>query len=78
MKSCPDGGTLPRSHQFFRYESKRDYLFKRFNLTINKGERIGIIGKTGSGKSTLADIIMGLLMPTEGNLIVDQNKLYYF
>ncbi len=41
------------------------------NLTIRRGETIGIIGKTGSGKSTLVDLLMGLIPPTAGNLEVD-------
>ena len=41
------------------------------DLTIRKGDRVGLIGKTGSGKSTLVDLIMGLLTPTTGRLIVD-------
>jgi ABC-type multidrug transport system fused ATPase/permease subunit len=41
------------------------------NLEITKGERVGIVGKTGSGKSTLVDVLMGLLVPTDGALLVD-------
>ena len=41
------------------------------NLTINKGEKIGIIGETGSGKSTLLDLIMGLFKPTNGRILID-------
>lgn len=41
------------------------------NLTISKGEFIGIIGKTGSGKSTLVQLMNGLLVPQRGDVIVD-------
>lgn len=41
------------------------------NLTIEKGEFIGIIGHTGSGKSTLIQHLNGLLHPTEGRVTVD-------
>ena len=47
---------------------------EKINLTINKGEKIGIIGETGCGKSTLLDILMGLLEPSSGELLID-NKL---
>lgn len=44
---------------------------KHVNLTINKGEFIGIIGHTGSGKSTLIQHLNGLLHPTSGKVTVD-------
>lgn len=55
----------------FKYPDRDKQIFKDINLTINKGEMIGIIGKTGSGKSTLVDIIIGLLKPTSGTISVD-------
>ena len=41
------------------------------NLTIRRGEQIGICGPTGGGKSTLVDLIAGLLSPTAGRVTVD-------
>lgn len=41
------------------------------NLKIDKGEFIGLIGKTGSGKSTLVQLMNGLLIPQLGDVIVD-------
>jgi len=41
------------------------------NLVLRRGEKVGIVGITGSGKSTLVDVLMGLLAPTQGNLLVD-------
>ena len=46
------------------------YVLKGIDLEIKKGERIGIIGSTGSGKSTLVDLLMGLLVPSGGQLLV--------
>ena len=43
-------------------------------MSILKGEKIGIIGKTGSGKSTLVDIISGLVTSFEGEILIDNNK----
>ena len=40
-------------------------------MQIKSGNSIGIIGSTGVGKSTLVDIILGLLKPTEGQVLVD-------
>jgi ATP-binding cassette, subfamily B, bacterial PglK len=55
----------------FRYRNANKDALKDVNLTINKGERIGIIGETGSGKSTLVDMILGLLKPYSGAITVD-------
>ena len=55
----------------YRYNIEDSFMLKNISQTIAKGSRIGIIGITGSGKSTLLDIIMGLLIPTQGVLAVD-------
>jgi len=55
----------------FRYTSDGPWVLDGFNLTIPKGARVGFVGSTGSGKSTSLDLLMGLLMPTEGEVLVD-------
>lgn len=59
----------------YRYTPELNYVLSGINLTINKGSRVGIIGKTGGGKSTLLDIMMGLLAPTNGFLLVDDHVI---
>ena len=41
---------------------------ENFSLTIEKGERVGIIGKSGSGKTTLLKLITGMLKPSKGQV----------
>jgi ABC-type multidrug transport system fused ATPase/permease subunit len=55
----------------FQYPIHNSFQLKNINLTIEKGDKIGIIGTTGSGKSTLLDILMGLLVPTSGQIFID-------
>ena len=45
----------------FNYPNSDDLILKNIDLTITKGEKVGIIGQTGSGKSTLINIISGLI-----------------
>jgi ATP-binding cassette subfamily B protein len=41
------------------------------NLSVLKGQKIGVVGKTGGGKSTLLDLGMGLLNPSSGQILID-------
>jgi len=59
----------------FSYKGSKVGIFSGINLTIEKGDCIGLIGDSGCGKSTILDILMGLLLPTQGRLIVDGKKI---
>lgn len=52
----------------FTYEGPP--VLEHVNLTVEKGEMLGIIGPNGGGKSTLLKIILGLLRPDEGRVTV--------
>jgi len=47
---------------------------QNINLKVKNKEFLGIIGPNGGGKSTLLKIIIGLIKPTQGNIIIDKNK----
>lgn len=55
----------------FRYLNTSTDALTDINLTIQKGECLGIMGQTGSGKSTLVDVMLGLLKPYAGSIVVD-------
>ena len=59
----------------FKYYNDSPYILKNLNLEIIKGARVGIIGQSGSGKSTFLDLIIGLLLPTEGSIKVDGRRI---
>ena len=41
------------------------------NLTINEGEYVALVGQTGSGKSTLVQLLNGLTLPTNGEVLIN-------
>lgn len=58
----------------YTYNYKTPYarkVLKDINLKIDEGSYTVIVGKTGSGKSTLIEHINGLLLPTKGEVVVD-------
>ena len=55
----------------FVNDAERDVSF-----TVEKGEIIGIIGHTGSGKSTLVQHLNGLLKPTDGNVLFENEDIW--
>ena len=59
----------------FTYESSQSPTLHEVDLSFNRGQAIGIIGKTGSGKSTLLDLILGLLAPSSGTITIDDKPL---
>jgi ATP-binding cassette subfamily B protein len=59
----------------FKYTADGPWVLDDLNLTIHKGSRVGFVGRTGSGKSTATDLLMGLLAPTEGEILVDSQAL---
>ena len=54
----------------------KDILFKDLDLSVNKGQKVALIGNNGSGKSTLLQIIAGWLPPSSGT-IIRPDDLYY-
>jgi len=61
----------------FSYKKERPVL-NSINLSIKKGEMVGIIGPSGVGKTTLVDLLLRLLCPTEGKILVDEESIEKF
>ena len=55
----------------FGYDKSTSLVLKELNFTINKFEKIGIVGSSGSGKSTLVDLLMGLYPLLKGEIKYD-------
>ena len=49
---------------------------RNVSFSLDKGETLGIIGHTGSGKSTLVSHLNGLIKPTEGNILINEENIW--
>lgn len=59
----------------YKFAEQDKAVLDGLSFHIPKGSKVGIIGSTGSGKSTLLDVLMGLLLPTGGELKIDDQKI---
>ena len=59
----------------FSFDENNKKTLKKINLKIFKGEKIGIIGSTGSGKSTILNLLSGFIVPTSGEILLDDQYL---
>lgn len=63
-------GKVEFRNVWFSY-TKQNPLIEDFNLVVNPGEHIAIVGKTGAGKTTLVNLLMRFYDPRRGQILVD-------
>ena len=59
----------------FRFEDSQTDTLTDLSFTINKGEKVGINGRSGAGKTTLFNLLLGLYAPTSGEITIDGQSL---
>jgi len=55
----------------FAYSNAHAPVFERFDLTVEPGSCVALLGPSGSGKSTLARLLLGFCLPTAGSVKID-------
>ena len=60
----------------FNYSGKQK-IFDELNFSLNKNDKIAIVGKSGSGKTTLLNLIIGFLKPTGGKIYLNNKNLNF-
>ena len=62
--------TIEFKNMSFSCDINRE-LIKNFNLKINKGEKVAIVGPTGAGKTTLVNLLMRFYDPNDGTILIN-------
>jgi len=69
-------GKIQFKEVVFNYsDSNSSNLFDNFNLTINSGEKIGLIGHSGGGKSTITKLLLRLMDVNSGSILIDDQNI---
>lgn len=66
---------LTFSNITFAYPRSEEEIFSNLSLSIQKGEKVAVVGMSGSGKTTLLNLLLRFYEPIAGKIFVDNNKL---
>lgn len=59
----------------YKYPESENYTLENINIKIEKGEKIAIVGLNGAGKTTMTMLMCGLLLPTEGEILLNNHNI---
>ncbi|MFP4477837.1 MAG: ABC transporter ATP-binding protein [Candidatus Izemoplasmatales bacterium] len=68
-------GKITFNNLSFAYPETDELVLKNIDLTIEKGQTVGIIGRTGSGKTTLVDLMLRLYNLRTNELLLDDHDI---
>jgi ATP-binding cassette, subfamily B, bacterial HlyB/CyaB len=68
-------GRIEIEHLSFRFAENLPFFYEDFNLSVNPGQVMAVMGPSGSGKSTLAKLLQGFYVPSGGTIKIDGNDI---
>jgi len=67
----PARGSIEFKNYFVKYRPNLPHVIDNLSVSINSGEKVGIVGRTGSGKSTFFLSLLRIIEPTHGSILID-------
>ncbi len=71
----PHDSSIEMKGVYFRYGDQGEHILKGFNLRVNKGQTVALVGASGSGKSTAIKLLLGFYPPESGTIAVNGRTL---
>jgi ATP-binding cassette, subfamily B, bacterial CvaB/MchF/RaxB len=71
IRRTPPSGRIEVRDLAFRYGPGEPFVFENVNFVVEPGDYVAITGPSGGGKTTLLKVLLGLLEPSEGEVLID-------
>jgi len=68
-------GAIRLEEVSFQYDPHSATILNDISVSIAPGQKVAIVGRSGSGKTTLGNLLLGLYLPTRGEIFFDHNSL---
>ncbi len=72
----PVAGTIEARNLTFRYAGREEPVLENVSFTLEKGQTLGVVGRTGTGKTTLVNLLMRVFEPSEGQLYIGGREIH--
>lgn len=68
-------GSIEIKDLSFKYPKSEGYVLKNISFKVEKGQTLGIVGRTGSGKTTLVNLLLRLFNPERGTIFIGEDDI---
>ena len=72
----PISGTIEARNLTFRYAGRETPVLENVSFKLEKGQTLGVVGRTGTGKTTLVNLLMRVFEPAEGQLFIGGREIH--
>lgn len=70
--------TIEFRNVYFTYTNDQEYVLKDFNLIIEAGKKVALVGVNGAGKTTIVKLLCGFYTPTKGDIFINDINIAHF